>query len=162
MTLTQHRRKLLLPLALLGMGAWAQNTARPDSPKMAADLDLNRLKGKVIYVDFWASWCGPCRQSFPWMNAMQDKYGKDGLVIVAVNVDQDVAKAQAFLAQNPARFDIRYDPKGTLAEQFAVKSMPSSFILDRRGKTMAKHAGFHLKDIAVYEGDIQKALSQPA
>lgn len=91
---------------------------------------------------------------------MQAKYGNDGLVIIAINLDQDVSKSIAFLAQNPANFQIKYDPKARVAEQFGIKSMPTSFILDRRGKQVVVHSGFHLGEVASYEDEIKKVLSQ--
>jgi thiol-disulfide isomerase/thioredoxin len=128
--------------------------------KDSKDIDWDAYKGKVVYIDFWASWCGPCRESFPWMNAMQQKYSKDGLVILAVNVDTDKASAAKFLATHPAQFDIWYDPKGELAKQFAVQTMPSSFVLGRDGKPAAKHNGFHQKKIGQYETELQQLLAQ--
>lgn len=131
------------------------------APAFAApELDLQSLKGKVVYIDFWASWCGPCRQSFPWMKAMHDQYGKDGLAIIAVNVDQEKKKADEFLAEfNPA-FSILRDPKGELAAQFKVQTMPSSFMLDRQGKPRFKHLGFHDSKRSDYEKEIQQLLAE--
>jgi thiol-disulfide isomerase/thioredoxin len=153
-------------LAFATMPAAAQTAAvKPPAPhgassRLASDIPWQTLAGKVVYIDFWASWCGPCKQSFPWMNAMQAKYGPEGLVIIAINLDQDPSKAAEFLAQNPTNFEIRYDPRGKLAEQFAVKSMPTSLILDRQGKPIVTHAGFHLSSTSVYEDELKKALSQ--
>ena len=74
------------------------------SVAQAADgLDLERFRGKVVVVDFWASWCAPCRQSFPWLNEMQAKYGSAGLVVIAVNVDRERAEAERFLREVPGR-----------------------------------------------------------
>lgn len=127
---------------------------------LAADLDLAAYKGKVVYVDFWASWCGPCRQSFPWMKAMHEKYGKDGLVIIAVNVDQERKLADAFLAEfNPA-FTVLFDDKGALASQFKVQTMPSSYLLDRQGKPRFKHLGFHEAKREQYEKEFQQLLAE--
>lgn len=127
---------------------------------LAADLDLAAHKGKVVYVDFWASWCGPCRQSFPWMKAMHEKYGKDGLVIIAVNVDQERKLADAFLAEfNPA-FTVLFDDKGALASQFKVQTMPSSYLLDRQGKPRFKHLGFHEAKREQYEKEFQQLLAE--
>ncbi len=112
----------------------------------ATGLDLDALKGKVVYVDFWASWCVPCRQSFPWMAEMQRRYGKDGLVIVAVDLDAVRADADTFLNEFVPSFRIAYDPEGALAERFHVKGMPTSFLIDRDGKTQLMHAGFRAKD----------------
>ena len=72
----------------------------------ADTLNLDQYKGKVVYVDFWASWCGPCRESFPWMKKMQQQYGKDGLVIIAVNVDQDKKLADKFLTEFKPEFSV--------------------------------------------------------
>lgn len=147
--MTRLSRRLLLSL-LLALPFTAHATG----------LDLAAHKGKVVYVDFWASWCGPCRQSFPWMQAMHEKYGKDGLVIIAVNVDQERKLADSFIAEfNPA-FPILFDSKGELAGQFKVQTMPSSYLLDRQGKPRFKHLGFHDAKRAQYEKEFQQLLAE--
>jgi len=120
---------------------------------------LEPVEGKVIWVDFWASWCVPCRRSFPWMNTMQQKYGSQGLQIIAVNLDKDRALADGFLAEVPAQFSLRFDPAGNLAKQFQVQAMPSSFLLDASGKILDSHFGFRLADAEEYERAIQAALA---
>jgi thiol-disulfide isomerase/thioredoxin len=122
-------------------------------------LDLAALKGKVAYVDFWASWCVPCRQSFPWMNAMHRQYGSAGLVVVAVNMDQRRADADAFLQKYPAEFTVRFDPAGQLAPQFKVRGMPTSALIGRDGKVLLVHEGFREKDKAALEQAIRSALN---
>lgn len=124
----------------------------------ASTIDWSAYQGKVVLVDFWASWCEPCRQSFPWMQAMQQKYADQGLVIIAVNVDREPAKAAAFLQAHPANFAIRYDPEGRLAKQFNVQGMPSSFVLGRDGKPAAKHQGFFQAKQASYEAELVRLL----
>src|SRR5258706_12593285 len=81
---------------------------------------LERLRGKVVYVDFWASWCGPCRRSFPWMNAMNRKYGAQGLTIVAINVDKKHEDAMRFLSEMPTEFTVVYDAPGAVPAAYAV------------------------------------------
>jgi len=121
---------------------------------------LQPVEGRVIWVDFWASWCVPCRRSFPWLNSMHRKYGADGLQIIAVNLDKDRALADAFLAEVPAEFALRFDPAGALAKQYGVQAMPSSFLIDADGKVLATHAGFRTADAAEYERAITDALSK--
>ena len=124
---------------------------------------LEPVEGKVIWVDFWASWCVPCRRSFPWLNAMQEKYGPDGLQIIGVNLDKDRALADRFLADVPAEFGLRFDPAGGLATEFGVQAMPSSYLLDHSGRVLATHFGFTTADTANYEQAIRAALAgQPA
>jgi thiol-disulfide isomerase/thioredoxin len=128
-------------------------------PAMAAD-SLSPGAGKVVLVDFWASWCEPCRHSFPWMNDMQKKYADDGLVIVAVNVDNDRAAAQRFLDENPNELEIRYDDDRSLARRFAVVAMPSSFLLDGNGEIVEQHLGFKVLKQDEYEAAIKTALEK--
>jgi thiol-disulfide isomerase/thioredoxin len=116
-------------------------------------------KGKVIYLDFWASWCGPCRKSFPWMNDMQEKYLKQGLVIISVNVDNNKALAEEFLAEVPANFNVFYDPKGKVARKFKLKGMPSSYIIDRSGKMISAHVGFTESKKVKYEEELKTLLN---
>jgi thiol-disulfide isomerase/thioredoxin len=126
----------------------------------AADpVDLAALRGKVVYLDFWASWCGPCRQSFPWMNELQRKLGGDDFVVLAVNLDQERADADRFLSAVPADFRIAYDPDGVLPERYQVRGMPTSVLLDRDGKVVFTHEGFRLKDREMLETRIRAALA---
>lgn len=128
------------------------------SPSFAnpKNLDLSQYEGKVIYVDFWASWCGPCRKSFPWMNQLQSQYKDEEVVILAINVDSDPAEAQKFLQQNPAHFKVLYDPKGEIAEQFQVEAMPSTYLFNRDGVVKYLHRGFRKGD----EEKLQSYINQ--
>lgn len=121
------------------------------------DFDLEQFKGKVVYVDFWASWCIPCRASFPFMQNMAEKYG-DSLVITAINVDRKRSDADQFLEQFNVNFDIIYDPQGSLAESFDVKGMPTSYLYDRDGHLVGTHIGFKQKDIDKLEAAIVNVI----
>jgi len=124
-------------------------------------LDLDRYDGKVVLVDFWASWCGPCLESFPWMQRMNARYGPSGLVVVAVNVDHDRQLAERFLRSQRSSLDIVFDPRGAVAERFRVEGMPSSYYIDRHGKVRFTHVGFHTGDAADLEREIAQLLSEP-
>ena len=124
------------------------------------DLDLSQYKGKVIYLDFWASWCTPCRQSFPWMNQLHKDYADKGLVIVAVNLDEQRNEAAHFLKTNPAIFQVIYDQDGQLAEKYKVQGMPSSYIYDRAGNLVKAHIGFKNKDASETHDFIASLLNK--
>jgi len=121
-------------------------------------IDFAALKGKVVYLDFWASWCVPCRQSFPWMTELQRKLEKDGLVVVAINVDQERADAERFLTEFHPAFRVAFDPRGTLAERYRVRGMPTSVLIGRDGATLTLHQGFRLKDRDDLERQIRSVL----
>jgi thiol-disulfide isomerase/thioredoxin len=121
---------------------------------------LDALRGRVVYLDFWASWCMPCRQSFPWMNDLQRRYSDRGLTIIAVNLDHERADADKFLHKLSPDFQIRFDPDGDWARQFAVHGMPTSVILDRHGQPRFTHIGFRTGDAAGYEQQIQQLLAE--
>ncbi len=125
-------------------------------------LDLSQYRGKVVLMDFWASWCAPCRQSFPWLNAMQSRYADRGLVVIGVNVDSTQAEAAKFLRDVPASFHIVYDPQGSLASQYDVPGMPSSFLVGRDGTIVARHVGFRGAARAEREDELLKLLASGA
>jgi len=128
----------LLSLVLPMVVAAATAAPVPAGPK----LDLADYKGRVVVVDFWASWCAPCRRSIPWLNQMRARYGDRGLVVIGVNVDKDASDAARFLKDVPIEFEVVYDPEGVLAERFAVEGMPSSYVYSRDGELVARHLGF--------------------
>jgi thiol-disulfide isomerase/thioredoxin len=119
---------------------------------------MQQHKGKVIYLDFWASWCVPCRKSFPWMNDMQAKYSHQNFVVISINLDAEKSLADEFLQQVPAEFAIIYDAKGGLAQKFKLKGMPSSYLFDREGQLISSHSGFNNKKKQHFEQEILKAL----
>lgn len=128
-------------------------------PGASGPLSLNTFKGKTVYLDFWASWCGPCKQSFPWMNEMQARYGAQGFQVLAVNVDQKPGDAQAFLSANPARFEVAFDASGKVPRQYAIKGMPTSVLIGPDGQVIQVHSGFKDEQRAELEAAIQKALA---
>jgi cytochrome c biogenesis protein CcmG, thiol:disulfide interchange protein DsbE len=126
----------------------------------AAPLDLGALRGRVVYLDFWASWCAPCRQSFPWMDSMKKAFESQGLTVVAVNVDHDRADAERFLKQLQPKFEVRFDPQGQLAQQFKVEGMPTSIIIDRHGVPRFTHIGFWPGDSETSAEQIRQLLAE--
>jgi peroxiredoxin len=149
--------------AVLAGNVFAQEVGKPapsfDVPGTSANVRLADLKGKVVYVDFWASWCSPCKQSFPWMNDMQAKYGARGLQIVGVTVDRKREDAEKFLASTPAKFMVAFDTNGKVAEAYKPKGMPTSFLIGADGVVRAMHVGFKDSDRAELEREIEAALS---
>lgn len=121
---------------------------------------LDDLRGKVVLLDFWASWCEPCRQSFPWMSELQQRHGDSGLVVIAINLDQDRKLAERFLAATPARFRIEYDAEGMLATRFDVTAMPMSIVIDRQGRIRERHKGFREEQRATREQTIVNLLKE--
>jgi len=168
-----HRFPLLfrfsLPFLVVTLAAPAglaigrlESTVAPDFtlPARTGSVSLHDLRGKVVLVDFWASWCGPCRQSFPWMKGLLDRYSRQDLVIVAVNLDKSRETADAFLEDFPVPFTVAFDPAGKTAEAFRVQAMPSSFIISRTGEIVFAHAGFERKKAHVLEDRIKEVLSK--
>jgi cytochrome c biogenesis protein CcmG/thiol:disulfide interchange protein DsbE len=129
------------------------------STATAAELDMQRFRGKVVIVDFWASWCKPCRQSIPWLNEMRTRYGASGLIIVGVNVDAERGDAERFLREVPIEFEVVFDPQGELAQKFGIKGMPSSYFFDRSGKMVGTHLGFRAAKKAENEAALEKLLN---
>ena len=158
----KHMKKHILVLVFMLMST---NILAQEVPNIAVNTDshpitLQDFKGQVVYVDFWASWCGPCRKSFPWLNQMQQKHGAQGFKVIAINVDSDRELARRFLEENKAEFTIGYDAEGQLASAFQVQGMPSSFLIDRAGVIRHSHVGFREKEINSIEKQIQNLIQE--
>jgi thiol-disulfide isomerase/thioredoxin len=123
------------------------------------DQHLTNEIGNVVYVDFWASWCIPCRKSFPWMNNLKAQYQAQGLTILSINLDHSRALADEFLSEVAANFPVIYDPKGLIARKYQLKGMPSSFIINRQGQIVSAHVGFNQEKQLAYEKEIQTLLN---
>jgi thiol-disulfide isomerase/thioredoxin len=126
------------------------------------DKQLKNEVGKIVYVDFWASWCIPCRASFPWMNNLKAQYQAQGLTILSINLDHSRALADEFLLQNPASFPVIYDPKGLIARKYKLSGMPSSFIINRQGQIVSVHVGFNQEKKVAYEKELIALLNSTA
>jgi cytochrome c biogenesis protein CcmG/thiol:disulfide interchange protein DsbE len=151
---------------LVGANAWALEPGQPapalELSGLSSQVSLSKLKGKVVYVDFWASWCGPCKQSFPWLNEMQAKYGAKGFQVIGVNVDAKRGDAETFLASTPAAFQIAFDPQGITPKSYQIKGMPSSVLVGPDGKVLFVHSGFRADERKELESAIVAALAKAA
>lgn len=144
-------------LAALGAAVASLSLFAAEPPKVGAtfpaltsagDLEgtVPDLAGKVVLVDFWASWCAPCKESFPAMKELHEKYSAQGLVVIAVSIDEDKADMDAFLKKNPVPFTLVRDPKSILFdEKLGLAGVPVSYILDRQGKVAFTHSGYEGK-----------------
>jgi DsbE subfamily thiol:disulfide oxidoreductase len=115
---------------------------------------LADFKGHVVLVDFWASWCAPCKQSFPALNSLHQEFHDVGLEVVAINVDEDAKSAHEFLAGKSPVMTVLFDPRGKSPEAFKVEGMPSSFLIDRDGHIRFRHQGFTEKTRADFRREI--------
>jgi len=164
-----HRVMILMAVAfalIVASGAGADRGYRPTVlPLSEIDddtgaLHLDAFAGRVVYVDFWASWCKPCRRSFEWMAQMHDAYAARGLVIIAVNVDRDRDRALTFLRDAAPPFTIVFDPDARVAATLDLDAMPSSFLFAPDGSRVASRAGFRAGDAAALEQQIAALLPE--
>ena len=139
--------------------AIAQKAPAFDLPGDNKSISLTKLKGKVVFLDFWASWCDPCRKSFPWMNDMLSRYDRKDFTIIAINLDSSRKDAAKFLDKVPADFDVAYDPEGTVATKYNLKAMPSSYLIDKKGQLVFAHKGYREGDASEIEEKIRQLLN---
>ena len=153
---------ILLSLSLLSQNSVAAFNQAPEInlPGSNGDVILSELKGKVVYVDFWASWCLPCQLSFPWMHDIKRDYADQGFEVIAVNLDKDKSLAAAFLKEMEVNFEVVYDESESTASRYKIKGMPSSYLIGRDGRVYASHIGFREEDKIQLEQAIQGLLKR--
>jgi thiol-disulfide isomerase/thioredoxin len=123
-------------------------------------VGFDQFRGQVLYVDFWASWCGPCLLSFPFMNELQHTYAGKGLHVLAINMDEKPADAARFLDQHPATFDVASGPNGKCAKDLGVATMPTSFLVDRKGAIRLVHKGFRPGDVDELKAKLDELVAE--
>jgi thiol-disulfide isomerase/thioredoxin len=123
---------------------------------------LDAYRGQVLYVDFWASWCGPCQLSFPFMNELQRAYGGKGLHVLAIDMDEKPADAARFLDRHPASFDIANGHNGQCAKDFGLATMPTSYLIDRKGTIRVVHQGFRAGDAEELKAKLEALIAEGA
>jgi len=141
--------------------AWQEGSSLPELSDFGLEGNLPDLKNKVILIDFWAAWCGPCRKSFPHLQSLHETYSGKGLVILGVSVDQTDKAMKKFLEANKVTFATVRDAAQKLVANAGVKAMPSSYLIDRKGNIRAVHIGFHGNEtVEAYEKEIKQLLAE--
>ena len=123
-------------------------------------LTLAEHRGKVVYLDFWASWCGPCLVSLPALEELRGEFPGEQFQILAVNLDEDPSKARAFLERNPVGYPSAHDPKGQVPGRYGLETMPTSYLIDRKGVVRYVHEGFRKGDVDELRAQIRAALEE--
>jgi thiol-disulfide isomerase/thioredoxin len=126
----------------------------------AASVSLEKLRGQVVMVNFWASWCGPCREEFPLLDQMYKRYKGAGFTMLGVNVEPDSSDAESFLAKTPISFPIAYDRDSVASRLFHVDAMPSTVLIDRHGVVRWSHRGYRAGDENEYLDQIRALLRE--
>jgi len=149
---------VLLSGFLISSNAMASNLA-PDftlKSKDGENVRLSDLRGQVVLLNFWASWCGPCRQEMPILDSMHNKYKSLGFTVLGVNLDAKSNKAIKYLKDTPVTFPVLYDPKGDVSGEYGVQIMPSTVIIDKDGNVRYLHEGYKTG----YEDDYIKQVKE--
>lgn len=125
-----------------------------------ATLDLAAWRGKVLYVDFWASWCAPCRQAFPFMAGLLQRHAGEGLAVVTINQDRQRAAGEAFLRQLDAHLPVIWDADGALGQAWRINAMPTTLVFDRKGTLRLRREGFQPQDLAATRVTVEALLRE--
>ena len=147
---------------ILGAGvvsAKEMNEPAPDftlKSRQGENLRLEDFRGQVVMLNFWASWCGPCRQEMPLMDEIYEQYKDLGFTVLAVNVDENREEAHRFLDSVPVSYPILYDPESRVSEQYNVQAMPTTVMIDRNGNARFLHYGYK----PGYEDDYEQQIRQ--
>ena len=169
MLMAMKRRSMFALVTLVVLGgfipaAWAigEGTLAPEiglKDVSGRPVSIASLKGKVVLVDFWASWCTPCREELPVLESLYKKYRSRGFEVVGVNLDQRADNVHRFLGAVPLSFRVVHDGGGAVATRYSPAKMPSSFLIDRRGIIRHVHAGFRRTDGPALEQQIAALLA---
>lgn len=153
---------IIFVMALSAHNSFAALNEAPDInlPGINGKVQLESLKGKVVYLDFWASWCEPCKKSFPWMHDIKQEYADQGFEILAVNLDKDRKLADEFLKEMEVNFMVAFDESGKTASDYRLRGMPSSYLIGRDGRVYASHIGFRDNDKNNLQQAIQNLLNK--
>ena len=158
------RALLTLVIAMFSCGASAIENGKPapafSLPALGTTnrVSLDQQKGKVVFVDFWASWCGPCRQSLPLYDKLNAELARRDFTLLAINLDEDDADANAFLKEHPVHYTVLRDPAGDVPKAFGLVGMPTSYLIDKAGVVRAQHSGFNPSDIDTLRKQIDDLL----
>jgi thiol-disulfide isomerase/thioredoxin len=148
----------LAALPIRAQAAWKEGATIPSLAGFGLEGSLPSLKGKVVYLDFWASWCGPCKASFPILDKWQREFAAKGFTVLAVSEDEKPEAMKAFLAKTKVSFPVVRDAARKLAAAADVSAMPTSFLLDRTGKIRHVHTGFRNRDESTLAAQITALL----
>jgi peroxiredoxin len=124
------------------------------------NVRLAEQRGQVVILNFWASWCGPCRAEMPLLDAMSKKYGKMGFVLYGINVDQDTAEAKKVLQKISVNYSVLFDPESKLSDLYNVDAMPTSVFIDKKGQIRHIHRGYVAGDEEKYIKQIKELISE--
>lgn len=157
-------RSLVIALGLFGLlplsaSASSISGKAPDftlHSRSGHNLRLSDYRGQVVLLNFWASWCGPCRQEMPLLQVLYKRYNKLGFTILGVNVDTDSSKANHYLRDIKVSFPILYDTKNAVVKKFNVNAMPTTVIIDKNGNMRFMHQGYK----PGYENEYRKEVIQ--
>jgi thiol-disulfide isomerase/thioredoxin len=130
--------------------------------RAGGQVSLAELKGQVVMINFWASWCGPCRQEFPALDQIYARYKPMGFALVAINVESGRADAEKFLGATPVGFPILFDPDNAVSGKYGVSAMPTTILVDRQGRVRWQHRAYKPGDEARYIEQIRAALREKA
>lgn len=141
----------------------ASPVAAPDftlKSHQGENLRLSEYRGQVVLINFWASWCGPCRQEMPLLDALHDKYAPLGFTVLGINVDQDPVQARAMLERIPVGFPVVFDSASTVSKLYDVIAMPTTVIVDRNGDARYLHRGYKPGDEEQYQRHVRALLME--
>ena len=150
-----------LAALLLGCSATvAHADTRADTRADSGGLNLAKYRGKVVYVDFWASWCGPCKQAFPFMAQLSRKYRPADLVVITVDEERQRASGEAFLRKLQSTLPVVWDSDNAIGKAWTVNELPVTLMFDRKGKMRFRHQGFVAANGAEYENQIKTLIAE--